>query len=93
MPEPETLKLASPEMRRAFYRVLWSAKTHLQEHLHITDGEAENELSHFPEAAFMNAINVALALSPKAPVQPDWLVAITARQLWFLACKLAWAPS
>lgn len=79
--------MASRKMRRIFGDVRLAAKALLQEHLGLTDEEAEDEEWKLPVPAFENAVNVAMATSPTVPVQPDWLMALAARQLWFLACK------
>jgi hypothetical protein len=79
--------MASGKMRRISRKVRRAGKALLQEHLGLTDEEAEDEVLKLPETAFINAVNVAMTVSPTVPVQPDWLVAMTARQFWFLACK------
>ncbi|POS70563.1 hypothetical protein DHEL01_v211042 [Diaporthe helianthi] len=83
---PESLLLASPKIQDTLLKVRHAVKEFLQKNLDFTRKEAEDEEWNLLLPAFQHAINVAMIASPTVPVQPDWLIALTAHQLWFMAC-------
>lgn len=68
-------------------KVRHAAKQLLRKYLDFTRDEADEEEWNLLIPAFEYALNVAMVASPTVPVHSDWLIALTAHQLWLMACK------
>lgn len=74
-------------MHDALLNVRAAVKRLLQKNLNFTHEEADEEEWNLLMPAFQHSLKVAMIASPTIPVQSDWLIALTAHQLWFMACK------
>lgn len=79
--------MASGKMRKFFDEVNGASKELLQKHRGLTSQQAEHKLGKLFKQAFERVLFMAMCLSCKVPVQPDWLMYTTTIDIKIIICK------